>query len=43
MVKSSRPIEGFVCVLLFAYWFYVYMLGNYDDTADYQISSTLFI
>lgn len=38
-----RPVESFVCVLLFAYWFYVYMLGNYDDTADYQISSTLFI
>ena len=38
-----RPIEGFLCVFLFAYWFYVYMLGNYDDTADYQISSTLFI
>lgn len=39
----TRPIEGLFCVLLFAYWFYVYMLGNYDDTADYQISSTLFI
>ena len=39
----TTPIEGFVCVLLFAYWFYVYMLGNYDDTADYQISSTLFV
>ena len=39
----TKPVEGFVCVLLFAYWFYVYMLGNYDDTADYQINSTLFI
>jgi hypothetical protein len=39
----TRPIEGMFCVLLFAYWFYVYMLGNYDDTADYQISSSLFI
>lgn len=39
----TRPIEGFFCVLLFAYWFYVYMLGDYDNTADYQISSTLFI
>lgn len=39
----TRPIEGLFCVLLFAYWFYVYMLGNYDDTADYQISRTLFI
>ena len=39
----TRPIEGLFCVLLFAYWFYVYMLGNYDDTADYQISSTLFV
>ena len=39
----TRPIEGLFCVLLFAYWFYVYMLGNYDDTADYQISTTLFI
>lgn len=39
----TTPVEGFLCVLLFVYWFYVYMLGNYDDTADYQISSTLFI
>ncbi len=39
----NRPVEGIVCVILFVYWFYVYMLGNYDDTADYQISSTLFI
>ena len=39
----TRPVEGIVCVILFVYWFYVYMLGNYDDTADYQISSTLFI
>lgn len=39
----TRPIEGLFCVLLFAYWFYVYMLGDYDDTANYQISSTLFI
>ena len=29
-------------VLLFFYWFYVYMLGNYDDTADYRLSTTLF-
>jgi len=29
-------------VLLFFYWFYVYMLGNYDDTADYQLSTSLF-
>ena len=39
----TRPVEGIVCVLLFVYWFYVYMLGNYDDTADYQINSALFI
>ena len=39
----ARPIEGLFCVLLFVFWFYVYMLGNYDDTADYQMSSTLFI
>ncbi len=39
----ARPIIGMFSLLLFAYWFYVYMLGNYDDTADYQISSTLFI
>ena len=39
----TRPIIGIFGLLLFAYWFYVYMLGNYDDTADYQISSTLFI
>jgi len=39
----TKPIEGMFCILLFAYWFYVYMLGNYDDTADYRISSTLFI
>lgn len=39
----TRPIIGLFGLLLFAYWFYVYMLGNYDDTADYQISSTLFI
>lgn len=39
----TRPVEGIVCVILFVYWFYVYMLGNYDDTADYQISGTLFI
>lgn len=39
----TRPFEGVFCFLLFAYWFYVYMLGNYDDTADYQISSTLFV
>lgn len=38
-----RPIIGIFGLLLFAYWFYVYMLGNYDDTADYQMSSTLFI
>lgn len=29
-------------VLLFFYWFYVYMVGNYDNTADYQLSTTLF-
>ena len=39
----TRPFEGIVCVLLFVYWFYVYMLGNYDDTADYQINSALSI
>lgn len=39
----TRPFEGLFCVLLFAYWFYVYMMGDYDDTANYQISSTLFI
>lgn len=39
----ARPIEGLFCVLLFVFWFYVYMLGNYDDTADYQMSSTFFI
>lgn len=42
-VPYTRPIIGIFGLLLFAYWFYVYMLGNYDDTADYQISSTLFI
>ena len=42
-VPYTRPIIGLFGLLLFAYWFYVYMLGNYDDTADYQISSTLFI
>ena len=39
----TRPIEGVFCVLLFAYWLYVYMLGDYDETANYQFSSTLFI
>ncbi len=28
--------------LLFVYWFYVYMLGDYDNTADYQFNSLLF-
>lgn len=42
-VPYTRPIIGIFGLLLFAYWFYVYMLGNFDDTADYQISSTLFI
>ena len=37
-----RPIIGIFGLLLFAYWFYVYMLGDYDETAYYQISSTLF-
>lgn len=42
-VPYTKPIEGMLCVLLLAYWFYVYMLGNYDETADYQINSMLFI
>lgn len=39
----TRPVEVFVGLILFSYWFYVYMLGNYDDTANYEISSTLLI
>ena len=39
----TRPVVGMFCILLFAYWVYVYMLGDYDDTANYQFSSTLFI
>ena len=39
----TKPIVGMFCVLLFAYWVYVYMLGDYDETANYQFSSTLFI
>ena len=39
----ARPVEFLMGLILFAYWFYVYMLGNYDDTANYEISSTLFI
>lgn len=37
----TKPIVGMFCVLLFAYWVYVYMLGDYDDTANYQFSSAL--
>ena len=39
----TRPVEVLLCIIHSAYWFYVYMLGNYDDTANYQFSSTLFI
>lgn len=30
------PIEYFWGIMLFIYWFYVYMVGNYGDTANYQ-------
>lgn len=36
-------IEMVFCILVLVYWYYVYMLGNYDDTADYQLSSMLFV
>ena len=36
-------IEMMFCILVFVYWYYVYMSGNYDDTADYQLSSMLFV
>lgn len=39
----TRPVEVLMGLMLFVYWFYVYMLGDYDDTASYQLSSTLFI
>lgn len=40
---DTKPVEVLLSIILFAYWFYVYMLGDYDDTANYQISSTLFV
>lgn len=42
-VPYRKPVVSMFCILLFAYWFYVYILGDYDQTSDYQFSNTLFL
>lgn len=40
--RFKIPVKLLFCVVLAFYWYYVYILGNYDDTSDYQLNSNLF-
>jgi len=36
------PVVYLWGILLFVYWYYVYILGGYDSTSDYQLNNELF-
>ena len=40
--KKRIPIKALFCALLTFYWWYVYIYGNYADTAEYKLNSQSF-